>query len=308
MTILGTNILNKKKKTFAEQVLINILSNLPIGMFIISPNYSIEYINEIMKEVYSNTNIGDKLYEKVIGKPNPLDLELITDIINHKIEKASLIVNDVHGNILHIRVNRIVNPNETESFILMIRDITDSKKAEAKIIKNELELELKYNESIIQLKEEKIHFKESEQKFRAIFDNSPEGILVADPITKKFIQANPRICRMTGYTEQELLQLSIEKLHRKRDIPFLVGKLIQANPDLSKIRNYTIKELLMLNTSRIFPRLVKEFEENGKFRFGVIKRVPILKKDKKIIHCNIYNTLISSNGQNYILGFFKNIN
>jgi len=185
-TVLNPDTINKRKKTFAEQVLINVLSNLPIGMFVISSDYTIEYINEIMKGVYGNTNIiGDKFYEAIIGKPNPLDLELITDVINHKLEKVSLIVNDVHGNILHIRVNRMVNPNETESFILMIRNITVSKKNEDSMILNNEKLKFLLHNSEKSLRLEK-------SLIRKIKDHCPLG----DAVCLKKIEAEKKISKI----------------------------------------------------------------------------------------------------------------
>ena len=50
--------------------------------------------------------------------------------------------------------------------------------------------------------EEKI--RESEQKFRAIFDNATDGILLADIVNKKIFTGNKTICRMIGYTLEEI--------------------------------------------------------------------------------------------------------
>ena len=305
-TVLNSNTVNKRKKTFAEQVLMNIITNLPIGLLIISNDYSIEYMNSIMEKAY-NLKRGDKFYKVVLGEENPLQVEKITEIIEHKHEIASLVVEDINKNILHLRASKMFNPNGSESVILMIRDITYSKKAEFGLIKTKGELEHKVKGGIVRLKEEKMHLKESEQKFRAIFENSPEGMLVADPFTKRLVQTNPSICRMTGYTERELLQLSIEKLHRQRDLPILIRKLMLANPSFSKLRDYTIKELLTLDATKIFPKLVKEFEEKGKLNLGILTNIPLLRKDRKIIYCDIHNTIINIQRHNYILGFFKQV-
>ena len=54
---------------------------------------------------------------------------------------------------------------------------------------------------------------ESEERFRAIFEGAPHGILVADPQTRRFAYANPAICRMLRYTEPELLGLGVHDIH-----------------------------------------------------------------------------------------------
>lgn len=51
---------------------------------------------------------------------------------------------------------------------------------------------------------------ESEAKFHTIFDAEADGILIADVLTRKFILANPAMCKMLGYSLEELLQLGAE--------------------------------------------------------------------------------------------------
>jgi PAS domain S-box-containing protein len=48
----------------------------------------------------------------------------------------------------------------------------------------------------------------SEEMFRSYIDNAPDGVLVVDR-EGKFIQANKAACRITGYSKEELLNLSI---------------------------------------------------------------------------------------------------
>jgi PAS domain S-box-containing protein len=45
----------------------------------------------------------------------------------------------------------------------------------------------------------------SERKFRALFNDAPIGIIQADPNNGCFLLVNPQFCRMTGYSEAELL-------------------------------------------------------------------------------------------------------
>jgi PAS domain S-box-containing protein len=44
----------------------------------------------------------------------------------------------------------------------------------------------------------------SEGRYRALFENAPDGILIADPESTYF-DANASICRMLGYTSEELI-------------------------------------------------------------------------------------------------------
>lgn len=59
---------------------------------------------------------------------------------------------------------------------------------------------------------------ESRKELQAIYDGLADGILIADCETQKFVQANEAICQMLGYTEPELLQLDITRIHPEDQI------------------------------------------------------------------------------------------
>ena len=57
------------------------------------------------------------------------------------------------------------------------------------------------------------------EQLRALHDELGEGILVADLRGEHFLQANPAICRMLGYSEEELLSLSVRDIHPPESLP-----------------------------------------------------------------------------------------
>lgn len=59
----------------------------------------------------------------------------------------------------------------------------------------------------------------AEIRFRLIFDNIQDGILVADIETRQHQFANPAICRMLGYTQEEMLKLGVSDMHHAQDLP-----------------------------------------------------------------------------------------
>jgi two-component system, cell cycle sensor histidine kinase and response regulator CckA len=58
----------------------------------------------------------------------------------------------------------------------------------------------------------------SEQRFRSVFESVKDGILLAETKTMRLLMANPAICAMLGYTQEELLQLRVPDLHPAHEL------------------------------------------------------------------------------------------
>lgn len=70
-------------------------------------------------------------------------------------------------------------------------------------------------EEITLLKQRIQELQESESIYKMLFSNAAEGLLVAELQTKQFIHANPALCRMFGFSEEEILHLRVEDIHPK---------------------------------------------------------------------------------------------
>jgi diguanylate cyclase (GGDEF)-like protein/PAS domain S-box-containing protein len=57
-------------------------------------------------------------------------------------------------------------------------------------------------------KEAEIELARASERFRAAFDNAPIGIALITP-EGRWIESNPALCRLLGYSEEELLELTI---------------------------------------------------------------------------------------------------
>jgi len=119
--------------------------------------------------------------------------------------------------------------------------------------------------------EEKI--KESEELLHAMFNKISDGLLIADVQNRKFVYANLQICKITGYAENELLRLSVKDIHLKKDLPYIL----------------------------------KQFKRMAKGEISVVRDIPVARKDKTIVHCDISSRIINVNGRKCMAGIFRDV-
>ena len=130
----------------------------------------------------------------------------------------------------------------------ILRDITERKKAEEAL-------------------------RESEQRYRALFEGSAEGILVADIQTKEFMYANPAIYRMLGYTENELKLMSVADIHPREKLEHVIS----------------------------------EFEAQARGDKTLAENLPCLRKDGSIVYADVSTAKVTLNGREYNAGLFTDI-
>jgi len=65
--------------------------------------------------------------------------------------------------------------------------------------------------------------RESEERFRTIFETAVEGILVADVESRRFIIANPAICEILGYEKTGLVGLGVQDIHPPEKLASVVA-------------------------------------------------------------------------------------
>ncbi|HEY6927088.1 MAG TPA: PAS domain S-box protein, partial [Steroidobacteraceae bacterium] len=61
-------------------------------------------------------------------------------------------------------------------------------------------------------REAEISIRESEARFRAIFASVSDGIIIHDPASGAFLDVNPRVCELLGYSREDLIRMDFETL------------------------------------------------------------------------------------------------
>lgn len=115
--------------------------------------------------------------------------------------------------------------------------------------------------------------RDSEEKYRMIFEGSPNGIIVADTETFQFRYVNIAIHNMFGYTEQEMLNMSVPQIH-----PADVHDLVM----------HAINDMIA-----------------GKAMYA--NEIPCLRKNGSVFYADVHSNVISLGGEKLIAGFFTDV-
>ncbi len=113
----------------------------------------------------------------------------------------------------------------------------------------------------------------SEARFRTMIEAAHDGILLADIEAKRFVDANPTICAMTGYSRDELLAMPIEHIHPVESRPIVMD---------------------------IFSRQARD-------EMGEAHDVPVQRKDGSLFHADVGVSRMELDGRKYMAGFFRDI-
>jgi PAS domain S-box-containing protein len=154
------------------------------------------------------------------------------------------------------------------------------KRAEEELLESHRTLEERVKIRTAELQEEittrkKVEkaLRQSEEMYRVLFEGSPHGILAAEIETKRFIFANPSVCQMLGYSEEEFPQLGVVDIHPKDSLDYVMS----------------------------------EFTYLTQGRKRISSAIPCLRKDGAILYADIacFNTIVQ--GRRCSVAFFVDV-
>jgi PAS domain S-box-containing protein len=126
------------------------------------------------------------------------------------------------------------------------------------------------NHDITERKRIELALQDSEARYKAIFGSAREGIIAGIIETRQFIYANPAICKMFGYTAEELTRLSVSDIHPKEQLRYVSGRF----------------DALMRN------------------EVAFTQNIPCLRKNGIVFYADISATRIVINNKDCFVGFF----
>lgn len=112
-----------------------------------------------------------------------------------------------------------------------------------------------------------------EERFRAIFNGASDGILLADMTTRKHVLANASICRMLGYTAEELTALRVEDIHPAAELHWIL----------------------------------KEFEKVVRGEINHVPELPVQRKDGSVLFVSVGSASVTLGDRLFVAGFFRDI-
>jgi len=118
-----------------------------------------------------------------------------------------------------------------------------------------------------------MRLKESEERYRQIFETCAEGILVVDIESQRLQYANSAMCKLLGYTLKGLLRKRLSDIHPKES----------------------------------FEKVKEHFDEISRGHTLIAPATACRHKDGSVIYANISATQMVINGRAYNVGFFTDI-
>jgi PAS domain S-box-containing protein len=132
---------------------------------------------------------------------------------------------------------------------------------------------LSSGEDITERKQAETALKESEKRFRTIFEGAIDGILLADIETKKFPAGNAMICKMLGYSLEEIKNLGVMDIHPQETLPFVM----------------------------------EQFDKLAKEEITKTSELPVKRKDGSVFYAEISTVMLKLDGGSYLMGTFRDI-
>lgn len=128
-------------------------------------------------------------------------------------------------------------------------------------------------EDITERKRSEDLLRDSERRYKTVFNASRDAILIADASTQTFIHANKAAEKLLGYAPGELIGKSVSDIHPPQDLPFIQ----------------------------------EQFEIQCRGEVHSLIELPCLRKDGSVIYTDLSATLVVIDDRLCLMGFFRDV-
>ena len=148
-------------------------------------------------------------------------------------------------------VNNLLDDPAVRGVVVTSRDVTERKRADDELRRLNESLEQRIAErterlqaALTKLQEREQGLRESEQLYRTVVAQAAENIFLVDTETKQILQANAAFHRSLGYTEHELLQMTLYDIvaHDKESVDENVRQISETGHYFIGERRYRCKD------------------------------------------------------------------
>ncbi len=113
--------------------------------------------------------------------------------------------------------------------------------------------------------------RESEARFRAVFDNATDGIVLAGIEDRRFHVANKRFCEMLGCEPDDVTSLGVADVHREEDLP----------------------------------HVAQQFDKQLRGEITLARDIPVKRIDGTVFYADINASPVTLAGRTYLMGIFR---
>jgi len=288
---------SQRKKTAAQQIVKEygpVLDHLNDVVFITDKDGYFVFVNKASEDrtgIPAEIFIGRHFLELVYPQYHEFAQSNFQKVLNGKkfIPAIEMERQTEYGEKVTVELNwKVLSENNVVLGILgVFRDVTDRKRAQAalKSARDELEMRVKERTADLQKANELLErqiekrvraeekLKESEEKYRGLFQNSGDAVFIVDTETGIILDANRQAEQLTGKSRQELIGMHQSQLHPAENVEY-----------------YREKFQKHIMNDRVF-----DLEAD------------VVKKDGSIVPVFIFSNLIDLQGKKVIQGIFRDI-
>jgi len=115
--------------------------------------------------------------------------------------------------------------------------------------------------------------RETEARYRTVFEQTAQGIVVAEIESMHFIYSNPAFCRMYGYTPAEVTKIGVEDAHPPERLA----------------------------------EVLEEFRAQASGEKNLARAIPCLRSDGSVFYADVNTAAVIIDGRQCNLGFFTDV-